>query len=250
MIIIALVAAWSSLVGPLVVSSPESVPQRRAGECQLLISGRDVGEFADADNALRLDVNDVVQIDALSLQPTTVTNISFVLPVGPSVPVRTFRHQSAQRFSESLRIADISDIGVGWYHIEIRSGSCDAAFWVRVYGRSPLTTVIGIGAMVVLVLGISLVVVAMLRARRRGSSRWWGVAAGLLVGLALCVLAQEFSIVAFTPVALALFVGGGAATGGGAAVAGSATAGGGAVGSAPSGGLPSPSPPNAPLRML
>ncbi len=245
MIFLALVTVWSSLVGPLGMTMPESSTQRLASACLLAIDGRDVADFAVADNALRLDVNDTVRIDALSSEPTSVTRILIDLPIGPSIPVRNLRHPPSQLFTDLLRMADISDIGVGWYHIEVSSGPCTEAFWVRVYGRSPLTTFIGIGAIVVLALGVGLVVVAMLRARRSGSSRWWGAAAGLLVGVAVCVLAQQFSIVAFTPAALAVFVGGGAAAGGGATVAGSAGAET-AVGSPPAGAPPPPPPPPQP----
>ena len=140
MILVVLLAMFSGLVGRMDTSTTTSTTQRRAEQCALFIDGRDVREFADSDNALRLDVDDVVQIDALSLEPTTITRIAVDLPVGPSIQVQTLRHPAAQRFTDSLRIADISSIGVGWYHIEVRSGPCNGAFWVRVYGRSPLTT--------------------------------------------------------------------------------------------------------------
>ena len=39
----------------------------RADECLLAINGHDIREYSDADAALRLNVNDVVQIDALSV---------------------------------------------------------------------------------------------------------------------------------------------------------------------------------------
>ena len=242
MILLALLVGWSGLVGPPAARIPESMAHHRAGQCLLAINGRDVHEFADADDALRLNVDDVVQIDALSEEPSSVTHISVDLPIGPSVEIKTLRHQLDQRFSEALRISDISDIGVGWYHIEVKSGSCSEAFWVRVYGRSPLTTIIGIGAALVVVLGLALVGVAVLRARHNQPSLWWGVGAGLLTGLGLCVLAQQFSVVAFTPVALAVFLGGGAAVGAGStAVAG--TAGGAATTATPP---LDPSPPPAP----
>ena len=252
MILMVLLAAWTSLVGALDTRAAEAVSSRRAEECLMAINGRDIREFADADNALRLDVDDSVQIDALSSEPTSATTIAVDLPVGPSITVKTLRHQLSQRFTETLRIADISDIGVGWYHIEVRSGPCEGSFWVRVYGRSPLTTVIGVGAAVVLVIGVGLLVMTILRARRGHSSIGWGVAAGLLVGIALCVLAQQFSIVAFTPVALAVFLGGGAAGGAGATAAANAAGAGNAasipeaVPPPPSPAPPSPVPPPSP----
>ena len=240
MIFVVLLVGWSSLISPLGVTAPDSTPARQAGECLLAVDGRDIREHADTDNALRLDADDVVQIDALSSEPTSVTEIAVDLPIGPSIPVRTLRHQPAQRFTESLRIADISDIGVGWYHIEVRSGPCQGAFWVKVYGRSPFTTVIGVGAALVLAAGVALLVISMLRAHRGRSSLWWGTAAGLLVGIALCLLAQQFSVVAFTPTALAVFLGGGAVGGAGATVAGGV--GGEVVVSAPDPIPPPPSP--------
>lgn len=238
MILVVLVAAWSSLMSPLELRTPESMTSRRAGDCLLAIDGRDVREFADADNALRLNVHDTVQIDALSSEATTTTRIAVDLPIGPSIPVKTFHHESSQRFTELFQIADISDLGVGWYHIEVSSGPCDGAFWVQVYGRSPLTTVMGIGAVLVLAVGVALLVMTLIRTRRPRRSLRWGAAAGILIGIALCVLAQQFSVVAFTPIALALFLGGGAAGGAGAAAAEA-----GSVASTPE---PPPPPPPSP----
>ncbi len=245
MILFVVLAAWSGLVGPLDVGAAAPIAVRRADDCVLAIDGHDVREFADADNALRLNVDDIVQIDALSSVPTSTTRIAVDLPIGPSIPVKTLRHQSSQRFTESLQIADISGVGVGWYHIEVSSGPCHGAFWVRVYGRSPLTTVIGIGATLLLVAGAALLLLTIRRARRQ-RSLWWGIVAGILVGVALCILAQQFAVVAFTPVALALFVGGGAAGGGGATAAAGAAGGGVPTASAPGAAAP-PSPPSPPV---
>jgi CHAT domain len=239
-IVLALLVGWSSMFGSPASNSADMVSQHRAGRCVLAIDGRDVRDFDDPDNALRLNVDDIVQIEALSEEPTSVTHVSVDLPIGPSIEVKTIRHQLAQHLIEELHMADISDIGVGWYHIEVRSGSCSVAFWVRVYGRSPLTTLIGIGAALTLIAGIALVALAIVRARSGRSSLWWGVGAGLLVGIALCILAQQYAIFAFTPLALGLFVGGGVA--GGAA----STAAAGGVASAPSAPTPAPAAPPAP----
>ena len=251
MIIVAVLASWSGFVGvvgaaPMNAGQAEPRSGLRAGECVMAIDGRDVRDFADADNALRLRVDDVVRIDALSLEPTSETQVFVDMPIGPSIPVRTLRHEPSQQFTESLRMADISDIGVGWYHVEVRSGPCRAAFWVRVYGRSPFTTVVGLGASVLLVGGVGMLVGAVLRARRRRASMWWGAVAGMLIGVALCVLAQQFAVVAFTVAAVTAFLGGGAVAGAGATAAGSATAGTSSAGipSPPSPSPPSPSPPS------
>ena len=237
-----LFATLSSLLGSPAGGSTVRTLQERADGCVLAIDGHDVRDFAQADNALRLDVNDVVQIDALSVEPTATTRIAIDLPIGPSVPVKTIHHRPGQRFTDSLAIADISDIGVGWYHVEVDSGACDGSFWVRVYGRSPFTTVIGIGAALVLVVGVGLLAVAVLHARR-GRSKWWlGALGGLFVGIALCLLAQQFAIVAFTPIALAAFLGGGTVAG-----AGATSAVGSAAGSATAPAtLPAPQPPAPP----
>ena len=180
-------------------------------------------------------------------EPTSITRVAVDLPIGPSITVETFRHQPAQRFRELLRIADISDIGVGWYHIEVSSGPCHGAFWVRVYGRSPLTTVIGIGGVVLLATGVGLLVMSCCErvAGIRHSSS--GVAGGLIAGIALCLLAQQFSLVAFTPLALGTFLGGGAAAGAGTSAVGSGVGGGAGAAqptdvSPPPAGEPPPSP--------
>jgi hypothetical protein len=246
-ILLALLTLVSSVVAPLESDPSVSMRELRADECLLAINGHDVREYSAADAALRLNVNDVVQIDALSAERTSTTRVAVDLPIGPSITVETFRHQPARRFREVLRIADISDIGVGWYHIEVSSGPCHGAFWVRVYGRSPLTTVIGIGAVVLAATGVALLVMSVLRARRRHSSFVVGVLGGLIAGIALCLLAQQFSLVAFTPLALGAFLGGGAATGAGTSAVGSVV-GGGAGATQPAGVSPPPAgePPPSP----
>jgi hypothetical protein len=102
---------------------------------------------------------------------------------------------------------------------------------------------------VLLATGAGLLVTSLVRARRRHSSFVLGVVAGLIGGIALCLLAQQFSIVAFTPVALGAFLGGGAAAGAGTSAIGSSV-GGGAVATepidvspAPAGEPPPPPPP-------
>ena len=108
MILFVVLAAWSGLVGPFEVRAAAPLAVQRADDCVLAIDGHDVREFADADHALRLNVDDTVQIDALSAVPTSTTRIAVDLPIGPSIPVKTLRHQPSQRFTESLRIADIT----------------------------------------------------------------------------------------------------------------------------------------------
>lgn len=251
MIAVAVLAAWAGLIGPLPASTAGESPQRRAGACSLALNGQDVGAFAEPDNAWRLDVHDVVQIEASVSQPTSATEILLDMPIGPSIPMRTIEHEAATQTSDSLRIADISDFGVGWYHVEVRSGSCDVSFWVIVSGRSPLTTIVGLVAAALMVLGLGLLVSTVLRARRRGRATWGlGVLGGLLVGVGVCLFAQQFAIVAFTVGAMLSFLGGGAALGAGATAAGGASGGATAtvgVGSPPSiAPPPSAPPPSAP----
>ncbi len=214
MILAAFVAALSSLIGPLGLTTNAAIPtQTRPAQCALAINGKNIREFNDPDRAVRLSVNDVVRLSAQSSEPTSETRIFVDLPIGPSIPVQTIAHRPARQFTDSLRVSDISNVGVGWYHLEVNSGPCRGSFWVQVYGRSPFTTIIGLGATAVLLVGVVLLVLAV---RRRPRRMVVGATAGLLIGIALCVLAQQFAIVAFTAIALTAFLGGGAATGAGA----------------------------------
>ena len=145
------------------------------------------------------------------------------LPIGPSIPVRTVRHQPDQRFTESVGYRRHQRIGVGWYHIEVRSGPCDGEFWVQVYGRSPFTTVIGVGA------------AGLLARRRRPADRLdaarsprpvvaaGGVSPRACSSASRCACSPNSSVSSRSrPTALAAFLGGGALGGAGAAAAGSA----------------------------
>ena len=94
--------------------------------------------------------------------------------------------------------------------------------------------------------GVVLLVMSVLRARRRHSSFIVGVLGGLIAGIALCLLAQQFSLVAFTPLALGMFLGGGAAAGAGTSAVGSGVGGGAGAAQpadvSPPAGEPPPSP--------
>ena len=195
---------------------PLSAGAQAQNHCALVINGVDVAEFGEPDRALRVHADDVVQIDALTAEPSDRTTISIDLPIGPSIRVATIEHRLATRSTDRLALTEVSDFGVGWYHLEVESAGCRGAFWVNVYGRSPLTTVAGISATVVALAVVALVAVSVLR-RRRGTGRWVvALVGGAVLGVALCVLAQQFSLVAFTAPAMAAFVAGGTAVSAGA----------------------------------
>ena len=190
---------------------PLSAGAQAQNHCALVINGVDVAEFGEPDRALRVRADDVVRIDALTAEPSDRTTISIDLPIGPSIRVATIEHRLATRTTDRLALTEVSDFGVGWYHLEVESAGCRGAFWVNVYGRSPLTTVAGISATVVALAVVALVAVSVLR-RRRGTGRWVvALVGGAVLGVALCVLAQQFSLVAFTVPAMAAFVAGGTA---------------------------------------
>ena len=93
MILLALLTLVSSVVAPSESAASVSTRALRADECLLAINGHDVREFAEADAALRLDVNDIVQIDALSSEPTSTTRVAVDLPIGPSITVDSLPDQ-------------------------------------------------------------------------------------------------------------------------------------------------------------
>lgn len=109
-------------------------------------------------------------------------------------------------------VIDVSDharYGVGLYDLRV-SGGCAASVWVDVSGRSPLTTPAGLGASGFVLAGLVLVVWSILR-----GNAWRGAFGGLVLGLGVAVLLQQFGILPLTVVPL-MVVSGGAAVAGGA----------------------------------
>lgn len=109
----------------------------------------------------------------------------------------------------AIDVSDHARYGVGLYDLRV-SGGCSASVWVEVTGRSPLTKPAGILASLFALVGLALVVWSIVR-----GNAWRGAFGGLVLGLGVAILLQQFAVLPLTVIPL-MVVGGGAAVAGGA----------------------------------
>jgi hypothetical protein len=149
----------------------------------------DTGEADDPSNAIEIDVDDTVTVtrpgDGL------VVVVVWTGPVPLPVPVPT----GGAGDTTTFHLGDVDWLTVGLYRVDVfgpGADACAGTFWVRVTGRSPLTTVTGLSSLAVAVVGAALVAQAARRGQRQRCSIRRGVIGGVLFGAGGSFLLQQF----------------------------------------------------------
>jgi hypothetical protein len=119
------------------------------------------------------------------------------------------------RWSGAIQVQGYARWGVGLYKFRVDSlgvDDCEASFYLRVVGGSPMTTVAGVGALLALLSGLGLLAAATIGSRRRrralsdlawaeGRARWrprvpyLGLVGGLAAAVGAIGLLQQYALV-------------------------------------------------------
>ena len=121
------------------------------------------------------------------------------------VPVTIGSADRSGTFSVEVPVHDYAKYGVGLYHVVVSTDRCSADAWIRVEGRSPLSTPAGIGGAALLGLGLVLLVFALVRARRGKGGLALALIGGVATGWGALVLSQQNGITPITPAWLAVW---------------------------------------------
>ena len=197
-----------------------------SGSCEATINGQNVkdqgtGAFAGAitvenDAIVPVTMSAGSQISHLKIQ------IQFA---GMSWTVRN-KASHGKSWSSDVKVKNYAKWGVGLYKVVGSSSggvSCTGSALVKVKGN-PLTTVAGIVGLIATALGLGGIAAAVITTMKAGSigigKSIGGLLAGLIAGLGLAVLMQEYSLMYPTPAAAIASVGFGGVFGLGLAVIG------------------------------
>jgi|SRR5450830_141725 len=209
----------SSLVEPVAISERPSRATEISGPCTASIAdqnvkGRDTGAFSNAisvekDAVVPVTMSASGQISHLKIQ-IEFASMRWTVRDKPS---------HGKSWASSVEVKKYAKYGVGLYKVIGSSSggvSCSGSALVRVKGN-PLSTVAGIVGLVAALAGLAGVAGALGLALHSGAMGFGrsllGLVAGLIGGLGLSVLLQQYAVVYPTVGAAAVCVGGGALVG-------------------------------------
>lgn len=164
-VVLGLVAApfWLPALG----ASPAGA--QVTGGCSATIDGQDVGSARSASSAISVGAEDTIVVSGSA--PGPITGYKVYLSVGG----RRFEAASGTvadqktTYTTTVNVADYARYGVGLYRVEgdTTGTVCSTWAYVKVTGRSPLTTVAGVAGATAAGLGLF----GMIRAAMRSGAR-------------------------------------------------------------------------------
>lgn len=197
-----------------------------AGSCSASIAGQNLLLATTPQTAAIVDVREPeVPVAAAALGDVDGYTIDLLFGPWRVTAAEDVVSPPDREYTARLVATDYAFAGTGLYRVEASSTGtvCTLAAYVRLVGRSPLSTILGVLGMVLLVFGFVGMAVALLRsrrARRRAresgtveqvkGNRTLGVVSGGFSGIGAALLFQQYGFVALGPTLLA----GGALLGG------------------------------------
>ena len=165
------VAALFAAGAVAVVVSADGAAAEIEGGCQATVAGVDVAPLSssDPDDAIEVGAKDVVEVAASSPNEITAYAVDMEF-AGFSWEVAT-DEVDGNSWSDQVDVSDYATYGVGLYRVSAASAgdaSCTGSVLVEVTGKSPLTTVAGIAALVVGAGGVALVASSLVKAGKVG----------------------------------------------------------------------------------
>jgi hypothetical protein len=184
------------------------------GPCRATIAGEAVAakDVSATGEPITVEENARVPVTMSATRPITMLKVEIEFAgIGWTVHDEPTEGTS---WAKTVSIADYSKYGVGLYKIVGKSTgqsfSCTGAALVEV-GGNPLTTVAGLVGLGLTILGaLGILWVAL---RRPGAAPVVGVLLGVLLGVGVAVLLQQFAIVYPTMIVALIALGGGALLG-------------------------------------
>lgn len=183
------------------------------GPCTAFFNGVEADRVGSISSPLLLDADDSLAFSGTDQNGTHNAEV-FVL-FGPVTLGRaaSFHSLADPEFAASLDLASVAQRSVGLLQIRAATDNCTVEAWLRIGGRLPFTTRVGLGGSVMALVGLAGQVVALITRRRW--SPWVAGVSGVFTGAGAALLAQQLgrlqlsylSLVACAAVAAAVGVG-------------------------------------------
>ncbi|HEY5160623.1 MAG TPA: hypothetical protein VII83_06070 [Gaiellaceae bacterium] len=190
-----------------------------SGPCEATINGQSVKDQGTGalDKAITVENDAVVPVTMSAGSQISHLKIRIEF-AGLGFTVRD-KASHGNSWSSDVKVKNYAKYGVGLYKVIGSSSggvSCSGSALVKVKGN-PLTTVAGIVGLIAALGGIAGVAGALVAASHAGAMGFGksllGLLSGLVGGLGLAVLLQQFALVYPTPAATAVCLGGGSLVG-------------------------------------
>ena len=154
-----------------VVAGADGAAAEIEGGCQATVAGVDVAPLSasDPDDAIEVGAKDVVEVGASSPDDISAYAVDMEF-AGFSWEVAT-DEVDGNSWSDRVEVSDYATYGVGLYRVSavsVGDADCTGSVLVEVTGKSPLTTVAGIGALIVGAGGVALVASSLVKAGKVG----------------------------------------------------------------------------------
>lgn len=193
--------AIAFLAAVVVAALPPSRAHAQEWDCVATVNDAPVTQYARHQDALELHPDDEILVAFAVLAPAGAgTTGSVKVEFGPlTFPIETFSATNGTWIADSpVRVSDHAR-GAGLYRVIVSAENCpQIAGWVNLVGTNPLTTPLGAAAALIGVVGAAALIWMVVRGFARGRRLRLKVAlpltvvAAALVGLAACILQQQF----------------------------------------------------------
>lgn len=189
------VAALSVALGLSLAAQGRAGAQ--TGACVIQIDGVDASRAQSPRRPIRVDAGDEVLIRWRTGSVPRSARIDVELAFARATVLHV-ANPGRGPGEARVRVGEYAVFGVGLYRVVAITDGCTLEAWVRVGGRSPLSTVAGASAAVLLALGVLLAGAGLTLGHRRGRGLGAAMLGGLVGGPGALVLAQQFGLVALT----------------------------------------------------
>jgi hypothetical protein len=170
-----------------------------SGPCTAAMNDVDVNQISTPGTALEVPYDGTIKVQVESQAPVTGQKVALEF-AGVRWTVWSGT-DTGTSWAHTMNIATYAKYGVGLYKVVGESAgtnACTGTAFVRVTGKSPLTTIAGIASAVVGVIGLGLLLASVLAAVKP-SGGVGGIGAGVIAGILLAgsflVLTQQFGVV-------------------------------------------------------
>ena len=160
------------------------------GACDLVFNGIDVDRIDSLSSPLELDTGDTLTLEGTD--PTATRSARVEIIIGPmTIDSNTTTYATPEwEFLATISLEDVSPLGVGLFRVEGTTDNCTAAAWMRLSGRFPLATLVGLIATALTLGGITGQLGAI--ASRRRWARSATALGGIATGTGLAFVGQGF----------------------------------------------------------
>jgi|GEM_PF-1829497 len=174
----------------LLAGGPGPAAAQVQGPCTAWFNGVEAERIASLSSPLLLGDNEALVFSGTDSAGTQNARVQVLL--GPAGLGRAVSSQSVAtgEFLVSLDLADVAPYGVGLLRVRATTDNCLVEAWLRLGGRLPLATLVGLAGTVLAVAGLAAQLTAVVLRRR------WSLplaaSAGVATGAGGALLGQEF----------------------------------------------------------